>query len=264
MMVNPNNENEIFYTQTEGFGDSKFYSVQRQSMVPTLLLDYDMVFPPKYGKTGHLLFIGKTDTLYSIKPNGDSLVSKGTKSTFCTWNFDGSKFLYLVRDSASGIDNTIIQDFYTNSKDTLNMDLGNGTWQNERNLYLQTSNYSSPSGFKITDINSVSVSILPYPFDILQTSVFSLTWISKNEFVFANANSVNRYNIETGAMVKLVKFCFNNRPTDITYSYKSNGLFILNSKYENIGGVDNVLISTPNLLVINLNKMSLSELYFLQ
>ena len=250
LCVNPNNAKEFIY-YNEYY--SKLYSFNLLTMQSELIFDKKISGDPKWGKSGYILFIYQ-DSIFTLKSNGDSLIYREKGFSFCEWNYAGNKFMYLTSD----INNKqlmIVQDFYSNKKDTLFNINAFGVWGNLNNLYLNTSDAS----FTITNMSTLLKLDFPYVLgnDLLP---FQYKWLQTTEFVYtAHSKTIYKYNIDTRTNIKLIAFCENELPYSVTCSNLTNELIVLIKKYEVIPNSNKVLISTPKILIFNLNTNTISE-----
>lgn len=250
LVVNPNNPNE-FVDYNPYY--SNLYLLNRQTLQSTLIMHKLLYQPVKWGRSGHLLFF-EDEYLYSIKPNGDSLSLQAKAYFFCDWNYQGNKFMYWTKDSTDDHDIFVIQDFYSKERDTISTIIPYGTWANEDNLYLQISK-DLPKDFIILNLTANFTISYPSLSDGGAIAIFNIQWVAKDEFIYsASTRYIYKYNINTNTNIKLVKFCYNRYPISISYSYMSNEIFVLLGRKEYTENSDKVLISSPQILILNLNN----------
>lgn len=259
--INPNNPNEFFYCGRDGMFNTKLYRLDRHTLTSTVLLDTITKFGnPQVNNNGHILFYNeKNYHLWSINSNGDSLTKIIRAGWNCFWNFSGDKIICTEADTITHEGTNIVFDINTKKRDTLAFSINYGyDWQNEDNLFLSNSNYEPPIGFRIYDMGNKTSFTIPYLPYITKFGVEHLCWISKTEFLYSNDGYIKVFNLSSNLHTKLLKLCNNTEIQSVSYSYKTNEVFVLLRKSENIENSDAIFLSTTKIIVINLNTRLLS------
>ncbi|MBK7690210.1 MAG: hypothetical protein IPJ31_03510 [Bacteroidetes bacterium] len=259
--INPNNPSEFFYKGRDGMFNTKLYRLDRNTLTTKVLLDtITKSGNPQVNNTGHVLFYNEENYhLWTINSNGDSLTKIIRAGWNCFWNFSGDKIMCTEADSITHKGTNIVFDINNKKRDTLAFSIQYWfDWQNEDNLLLSTSNYEPPIGFRINNITNKTSFTIPYLPYITKYGVYHLCWISKTEFVYSNDGYLKVFNLSSNLHTKLLKLCKNTDIQSVSYSYKTNEVFVLLKKLENIENSDATFVSTPKIIVINLNTRLLS------
>ncbi len=162
-------------------------------------------------------------------------------------------------DSVTHKGTDIVFDINTKKRDTLTFSIRYGfDWQNEDNLFLSITDNIPATGFQINNVSNKTSSTVPYLPYITKYGVYHLCWISKTEFLYVNDGYLKAFNLSSNLHTKLLKLCKNTEIQSVSYSYKTNEVFVLLEKYENIENSDATFVSTPKIIVINLNTRVLS------
>lgn len=255
---NPNNPNEIVYYR-DNYNLNGVHSVMiydRVSNTERLLVDKQIISPPKWGKNGWILL--SAGNIYKIKDNGDSLevIANGYSAE---WNYDCTKFAYPVVDGNTNKYVGVVQDFVSHVKDTLPFMLGShNDWQNQSNKMVFHTSEMAYNGVNIVDMDKREKTMLLN----LPNQSFIPCWINDKEFVFVGEHPLTfkkhlfACNILNRTVTVLGTFCSNDFSSFLNYCPLSNELITVVHHWQSLGGVK--IKITTQLMILNFNTHAIT------
>jgi hypothetical protein len=252
---NPNNPNEIIYYR-DNYNLNGVHSVMifdRVSNTERLLIEMQLVSPPKWGKNGWILL--SAGNIFKIKENGDSLevIANGYSAE---WNYDCTKIAYPVVNGNTNKYIGVVQDFASGVKDTLPFMLGsNNDWQNQSNKMVFHTSEMAYNGVNIVDMDKREKTM------ILDLPV-GPCWINDKEFVFVGEHPVTFKNqlfvcnIVNRTVTSLGSFCSNDQIVFYNYCPLSNELITIVHHWKSLGGIK--ISITSQLMILNFSTHSIT------